>query len=150
MQRMKVSKEGVSYVDLTPLEIKERVNEEVVYEQKQFTNVKKRKELEIEVAKKVEQFANIKLKNRNWKADKESQELLLHAIILSQAGAPIPTTWPDATGEEVPINSINDLLDISKAILQRTHAITKKATSLKALVNSKNVATKKQVEEIKW
>lgn len=67
-------------------------------------------------------YANVTAHNRQWQADPDSKGLLSDAILLAQNGKSLPSVWRDANNENMPINSIQDLLAIAEAIFAQTEA----------------------------
>jgi hypothetical protein len=71
-----------------------------------------------------------------WDADKRSQELLISAITVAQAGGALPAVWRDHDNNNVPISSINDLLAIVNAIADQTQTAYFQSWARKAAVDA--------------
>lgn len=78
----------------------------------------------------------VKALGRTWDADKRSQELLNGAIVLAQAGGPLPAVWRDYDNNDMPIADISDLLAIAGAIAQQVQQAYATSWARKAAVDA--------------
>jgi hypothetical protein len=110
--------------------------------------VKLEKIKEIEAARDKACIQNVQALSTIWQADKRSQELIGQAITLTQAGLPLPPVWRDFYNQDIPINSISELLAIAAAMAVQTQNAYSKSWDKKALINSS--VTIQEVRNIIW
>lgn len=97
--------------------------------------LKDAKKLRINAERDAQCTADVVVFGRRWQADKRSQELLIQAISLAQAGLPLPPVWRDADNHDMPVTALSDLLAIAGAIAQQVQTAYVQAWTRKAAVD---------------
>lgn len=97
---------------------------------------KNRKKEAIEAERDEKCFLPVSVHGRQWQADKRSQELLVAAITLAQAGCPLPAVWRDLDNNDMPVDGIDDLVAISAAIAAQVQAAYAESWQRKAAVDA--------------
>ena len=106
------------------------------------------KKAEIEQWRDAACFANVSAIGRTWHADTRSQDLLNKAISLAGLGLPLPTEWRDTANDNMPVTSINELLEIAGAMAYQAQTAYGVSWTLKAQVDA--TATAAELEAIVW
>ncbi|HEY6022316.1 MAG TPA: DUF4376 domain-containing protein [Candidatus Paceibacterota bacterium] len=83
-----------------------------------------------------------------WQADDRSQKLLVAAILLTQAGLPLPPVWRDSFNNDMPVTDISQLIAIANAMATQTQAAYLTSWQLKAQVNA--ATTVAEVDAVQW
>lgn len=115
---------------------------------KPLESLKSDKVSEIESKRDAATRADVIALGTMWQADERSQELLTAAIMIAQAGLPLPPVWRDSFNTDLPITSLTQLLSIAGAMAAQTQAAYTRSWQLKALVGSATTAG--ELDAIQW
>lgn len=93
-------------------------------------------------------YADVVAMGHTWQADERSRGLLGEAILMAQAGLPLPPVWRDVDNVDMPITAITDLLAIAGAMGAQVQAAYTRSWELKALINA--ATTPEACEALVW
>lgn len=116
--------------------------------QKKLETEKEKKKLELESKFQEYLYAPIEVNGHLWEATKQAQDLISNVLLLANFGIPLPPVWRDCNGNDVEINSIEQLKSIASAIKNRTENLYYQLWQKKTLVD--NATSYSELASINW